>query len=520
MEMPLKVLIIEDDSEYASLIISEIMGKRNYVSDYKLVDNIYDMKNTLLLKEKKFDVIITDYFIRGSTAFDVLEFIREKEIDIPVIIVSESVGEEIAVGLIKAGAKDIVMKSNLSRLMPIIERELKEAKIQQEKKLTLEELKNEKTLFKTFYDLSTMMNENIKKLEKYIVDEAIKLTKSKMGFIGLVDESKGIVTINQFGGFAMESCKVVKKDPVYPIENSGFWAESIRQRKPFVINDYQKFPSKKYLPNGHIPIARFLSIPVIYNGKITMIVNVGNKEEEYNKTDIQQLQQLMNNIWVIIQQNITTEQLKTSIAEKETLIKEIHHRVKNNLQIISSLLNLQAKGVQDKRYFDMFKDSQNRIKTMALVHEKLYQSGNFSSINTSHYTNSIVTNLFHSYGVNTSLIELDMKVDNIVLDIDTAIPFGLIINEIITNSIKYAFPNDRRGKIFIYFSSDEKKFNLTIGDTGKGIPFEVNFENINSLGLQLIDALVKQLEGTIKLDNTNGASYNIEFKKTSKEKIY
>ncbi|AUB39254.1 CheY chemotaxis protein or a CheY-like REC [Nostoc flagelliforme CCNUN1] len=134
------------------------------------------------------------------------------------------------------------------------------------------------------------------------------------------------------------------------------------------------------------------------------------------------------------------EQIKASLQEKEVLLKEIHHRVKNNLQIISSLLNLQAEYIKDNQALEVFKDSQNRIESMALIHEKLYQSQDLAKINFADYIQDLVTNLFYSYNVNSSAISLKMNVEEVFLAIDAAIPCGLIINELISNSLKYAFP--------------------------------------------------------------------------------
>lgn len=163
------------------------------------------------------------------------------------------------------------------------------------------------------------------------------------------------------------------------------------------------------------------------------------------------------------------EQIKASLAEKEALLKEIHHRVKNNLQIISSLLNLQAEYLQDNQAIEIFKDSQNRIESMALIHEKLYQSKDLAKIEISGYIQDLVTNLFSSYQVNSDAITLNINIEDILLSIDTAIPCGLIINELVTNSLKHAFPSNKTGEIRIDLcSSPNNKFLLIVSDNGIG----------------------------------------------------
>jgi two-component sensor histidine kinase len=207
------------------------------------------------------------------------------------------------------------------------------------------------------------------------------------------------------------------------------------------------------------------------------------------------------------------EQLKASLKEKEVLLKEIHHRVKNNLQIISSLLKLQSAYIKEQQAVDMFKDSQNRIRSMALIHEKLYQSKDLSKIDFAEYIRDLTFNLLRSYKSNSQIISLKTTVNDIWLNIDTAIPCGLIINELVSNSLKHAFtPTNRENQISINLNSDgDKNFLLIISDNGCGFPQELDFRNTESLGLELVCTLTEQLEGTIELDSSTGTSFKINF---------
>ena len=211
------------------------------------------------------------------------------------------------------------------------------------------------------------------------------------------------------------------------------------------------------------------------------------------------------------------EQMEKSLEEKEILLKEIHHRVKNNLQIISSLLNLQSRTIKDGQTLEKFKETQNRIKLMAIFHEKLYQSKNLAEIEFGEYVQSISTSLLRSYGSDSN-ITLHTEVDDVsLLGVDTAIPCGLIINELVTNSLKYAFPIGRKGEIRIDFHKRENdKFMLTISDNGVGIPKDLDFRNTKSFGLQLVTTLVEQLQGTINLDRSNGTNFKVRFAKVKK----
>ncbi|MBI5680499.1 MAG: PAS domain-containing protein [Methanobacterium sp.] len=205
------------------------------------------------------------------------------------------------------------------------------------------------------------------------------------------------------------------------------------------------------------------------------------------------------------------EELKLSLEEKNILLQEIHHRVKNNMQIISSLLSLQSSYVDDEMTLNNLKESQERIKAMALVHEKLYQSDNIVKINFADYINSLVNELFNSYRANKGLIRLNIDVNDIFLDIDTAIPCGLIINELISNIFKHAFIEGKKGDVYIKFFKIKDKYTLIISDNGIGLPSDVDFNNTKTLGLQLVNALVNQLKGAVKISRTNGTEFIIKF---------
>jgi len=206
------------------------------------------------------------------------------------------------------------------------------------------------------------------------------------------------------------------------------------------------------------------------------------------------------------------EQIKASLREKEALLKEIHHRVKNNMQIISSLLSLQSHHITDPELLDMFKDSQTRIKSMALVHEKLYQSEDFANINFKEYIKILATHVLQSHGVDTETIALTIDADSISLGIDAAIPCGLIINELVSNSVKHAFP-DGEGEIKITFHALDGNIELIVSDTGVGIPDDIDFTTTDSLGLSLVTLLAEeQLNGKISLDRSRGTAFCITFK--------
>jgi PAS domain S-box-containing protein len=205
------------------------------------------------------------------------------------------------------------------------------------------------------------------------------------------------------------------------------------------------------------------------------------------------------------------DEITASLKEKEILLKEIHHRVKNNMQVISSLLSLQAKMVKDVRSREAIKESQNRVMSIALVHEKLYQSKSLAQINYREYIKKMAESLFDSYNVHPGKVQLVVEAEDIVLPITKAIPVSLIINELISNSLKYAFPKDRPGIITIGFRKEGEKQILTVRDNGVGFPEGYQWERAETLGLQLVNSLVGQLNGEISFSREQGTEFRIIF---------
>jgi len=210
----------------------------------------------------------------------------------------------------------------------------------------------------------------------------------------------------------------------------------------------------------------------------------------------------------ITKRKTAENQIKASLKEKNILIKEIHHRVKNNMQIISSLLSLQTKYVNDSESLNILKESQNRVRSMAIIHEKLYQSKDLSQINFADYIESLVSNLFYSYNANNTKIKPVYEVEDLSLNIDTAVPCGLIISELVSNSLKYAFPTKKSGEILISLKFRDNKYELIVSDNGVGMP-EFDVEKLDSLGLLLVFNLTEQLEGDITIKRDHGTEFII-----------
>lgn len=220
--------------------------------------------------------------------------------------------------------------------------------------------------------------------------------------------------------------------------------------------------------------------------------------------------------------NMMGEELKSSTIsshEKDILLKEIHHRVKNNLQIISSLLNLQSDQIKDEFAREKYKVSRDRIQSMALVHEKLYESENFERIDFAEYVDSLTRSLNNSYNPDMKriAINVDMQLSNAdrLFRIETAIPCGLILNELLSNCFKYAFPGNKKGRIDVLLNVSKKSgktfHHIMVSDNGIGLPENMNVQTTESLGMQLVHMLADQLNAELKIENKNGVTFSFDF---------
>ena len=327
---------------------------------------------------------------------------------------------------------------------------------------------------------------------------ADEIVSTMSNFLIMLDHEKNIVTINDA---TTDLLGYEKQDIIGKPVNYIFADQTQRNANLFDSNSKSiiNFETRVKTKNNRV-IPVLISKSVIKNekGNIMGIVCIGSNIVEIKDAE---------------------EKIKASLEEKELLLRELHHRVKNNLQIILSLINLQSNGIKDQEDLEIFRESQSRVKSMAIIHEKLYQSADFASINFEEYIQSLVSYLISYYS--KDFIDMEIDVENgLVLNMDTAVPCGLIINELVTNSLKHAFIDGNSGKIHINLHSDYGCFTLIVGDDGIGIPSELDVKNPQKLGLQLVNSLTDQLEGKIEFDGSNGTEFKINFKEiVYKERI-
>lgn len=465
----LRILILEDYPPDAELAILELEE-----NGLEFASRVVDNEENFLRELNEFEpqVILSDYKLPTFDGISALKLVRRKFPEKPFIFVSGTFGEDFAVETLKKGATDYVLKENISKLPFAVKRALKEVE------KTLKRERAEKALKNSEMQYRTTIN---------ALDDILIVVDSRMSIIlfNKTFERKK----KEFGmGKALKGQNMFEALPFLP-ENLKQEYLSIFETGESMINEHS------YSVNGVEVVEEVRRIPVFEEGKVVRILTIIRDVTERKNSE---------------------NRIKSSLNEKEALLKEIHHRVKNNMQIISSLLNLQSTQVRDEEDAELFKASQDRVRSMALIHSKLYQSDDLSSINFSEYINSLAYGLLSSYDVSSS-VSLKLDLEDLSLNIETAIPCGLIINELLTNSIKHAFPNDE-GEIFIKLREvGDGMFQLIIGDTGLGFPEDLDFQKTETLGMQLVMSLIKQIDGKIELERGNGSIFKIIFRKLEYE---
>jgi len=439
MKKKVKIIYLEDELKDVELVEAQFFSEK-FPFSLTHVEN----KAELLVELKKngYDIILMDYSL---PAFDPIETIAELKIsypDTPIIIISGTIGEELAIETLKSGAIDYVLKHRLARLTPAIERALQLVEERQKRRQAQENL-------------------------RIISPSSAEITGHP---------PQELIGKNCYDFVHPDDLKVVKSSHQSIIKNGSASAVEFRFRCKDGSYIWVETKSKKINPDAET------SEPVILS--VTRDIR---------------------------ERKIFEEQLKASLQEKELLLNEIHHRVKNNLQIISSLLNLQAMRINQPEAKDVFQKSVSRIRTLALIHEKLYKSDNLAEIKFVDYAKSLARGLFLAYHSPESQISLVVEGGEARLGIDKAIPCGLLINELVTNSLKYAFPNKKSGTILIHFEDLGENYTLIVADDGVGLP--ESFPSDETMGSRLLRALTDQLEGKMEIDRSKGAKFIVTFPK-------
>ena len=411
-------------------------------------------------------------------------------------------------------------KSALISMLDIsdrVEREVKQAKLLKE---VVEQKKIADILMKITFSLSTKTDQD--DILDTILEQIEDIIPYSSANIMLLQDSRLIVVrhrgYDKFG--TVEFMDKFAKE----LASMGAAKTFVDSSQTQIIEDTSVYPGWKKFPETSY-IKSVLSIPIEWQGHVIGLLTLdSSKKAAFSQKDVEKLKTISHAASISLQKarlfeqiekdieerKKTEETLRLSLKEKEVLLQEIHHRVKNNLTIIIALINLQDAKLSNPAEVELFEELSQRIHSIALVHEKLYENYDLSSIGFYSYTYDLI-NSIRAVLVYRSDIKVEIDIpQNIYFDLDILIPLGLVLNELFTNSLKYAFP-ETGGEISVSLDTTEQYFTLTVSDNGIGYPEDVLKEGNTHLGLILVNSLVEQIKGSIRLNNIDGASATIRF---------
>jgi PAS domain S-box-containing protein len=464
----IRILIVEDVMLDAELTERELKRANiDFVS--RRVEEEKDFMREL--QEFKPNLVLADHSLPHFDGVSALEICKSMAPDVPFIFVSGKIGEDFAVEMLKKGATDYVLKSNLPKLGHAVQRALKEFNEQLELKKAQNALMESENKYRTLFE----KNKN----PIIVFDEEGNFIDSNDAALEFMEVNR-----NEFLTKNLSDYIFYHKD-VKTIEDKEFWLKGNILEVKFNIG-------------GKCKILDLTITPVRLDSK-NIIFGVGNDITERKKAEVEILR---------------------SLKEKELLLREIHHRVKNNLQIISTLLTLQSTQSKKNDVNDLYRESQNRIQSISLIHENLYHSDDLAHINFAAYVKGLISDLFDSYGVNPKEIRMNLNIEEITLGIETAIPCGLIINELVSNSLKHGFNDVSTGLVSVDLKkTGQNIIELKVLDTGSPFPEDIDVLSNDSLGLELIKNLAEQLDADLSF-NKDIKEFKIIFKELEyKERI-
>ncbi len=463
--LPIHVLILEDRPADAELMLHELQ-RSGFEPVWRRVDTEADYLDALGSPP---DVILADYHMPQLDAPGALELLRSRDLDIPFIVVSGAIGEDTAVAMMRQGATDYLLKDRLRRLGPAVRLALADKRQRQEMREAAEALSASEARFYSF------MNHT-----------------PALAFIK--DDGGRILYINQ-------ACEQT-------------WQRTLAECEG-------KLDCELW-PEGYAGRVRAHDLSVLLNKKPSRVLEEQPAGDgcarqmlcfRFPFTDVAG-SALLGTVSVDITEQIRTERaLASAVAAKAVLLKEVHHRVKNNLQVVSSLLSMQADLLPGNGLQRALNETQRRVEAMAMIHERLHSTEDTDRLDFREYVESLARELFYAYGVNPGRVALRLELGAVELGLNQAIPCGLILNELLTNSVKYAFPASRHGEILVSLDCDEtNKVTLRVADNGVGLPSGFDLKESRSLGLRIVEILTRQLDGSLHSESGRGAVFTLSFR--------
>ncbi len=371
--------------------------------------------------------------------------------------------------------------------------------------------------------LSRMDEAPLDRVADFVLEGIVALTESRIGFVGFMDDDGEAMILHAWSEEALAECDIKDQPLHFKIADAGLWAEAIRQRRPFTINAYDAaHPGKKGCPSGHVRIDRFLSVPILEDGRIVVVAAVGNKAEDYDETDIRQVRLMGNGLWRWVRQREAERQIQASLEEKELLLREIHHRAKNSLDTVISMIHICGQQTADPHIHGHFRDLRNRIMAMSRVHETLYRAENVKTLDVGVYLEKVAADIQTSFARVPAKMQVDAH--DIHLSCDTAMLCGRIVAELVTNAFKYAFPGPEPADpqkdagqadapvIRVEMRQEAGQYRLTVADNGGGLPPGHDVRKVETLGMNLVQSWAEQqLQGEMAVSGPPGTVFTITF---------
>ena len=463
--IPIKVLILEDRPEDAELMEYELQRSWFIPACHRL-ETEPEFREWL---EWRPDVILADYQMPQLDAPRALELLHSLGLDIPFIVVSGAIGEDAAVAMMRQGAADYLIKDRLRRLGPAVRRALAEKRLREDKRQAEQALRASEARFFSFMKHSP----------------ALAYIKDGEGRILYMNN-----TCEQVWNRSLPNCEGKLDHELRPQEE----AARLRADDLSVLTSGQA--------------SRAIEELTLPGGGSRHLLSYRFPFEDAAGCRI------LGGISVDITEQMRTERaLAAALAARETLLKELHHRVKNNLQIVSSLLNMQAELLAEPAQRQVFQDSQHRVQSMAMIHERLCFNGDLERVSLREYAEALARGLFSAHGVDPNRVRLRLALRPVSLELNQAIPCALLLNELVSNALKHAFPNDRRGSVLIALNCDaDDRVTLRVADNGVGMPGDLKRKQ--TLGLGIVDVLTRQLGGTLDRGPGPGVGFSLVFQAT------
>ncbi|MBI2919289.1 MAG: GAF domain-containing protein [Chloroflexi bacterium] len=376
-----------------------------------------------------------------------------------------------------------------------------------------DELKRRYQELSALYQVSEVVTASLdlKVVATTALDAVLRVLDMDSGTIRYLDEATQELVLLADQGMPEEMVQEFHDRPRVAL-GLGLSGTVAQTGKPLIIEDILHDPRVAYESSRRAGFRVYLGLPVKVQSKVVGVISARSRRQRaFTPEDMQLVNSISEVVGMAIANARLFEQVEASLAEKEALLKEVHHRVKNNLQVISSLLDLQAGSVEDEGVLHLFREMQNRVRSMALIHEQLYRAPDLARIQFDVFARTLTSNLYRSWGVNSDVIELRVNVEYVLVPVDKAVPFGLIINELVSNALKHAFPDGRHGVVSIDFSLEHGRFSLVVRDNGVGVPADLSIEDARTLGLQLVNALTRQCRGVMEVHSDGGTEFRLTF---------